>query len=182
MLNAGVLPVVPSKGSVGACGDLAPLAHLTAVLMGEGEAFYQGRRTPGGEALRAAGIEPVVLEAKEGLALINGTQMMTAVGALTLWEAENISKAADIAAAQAVEALRGTNTPYLEISHRVRPHAGPGGDRPQPDSPARKQRDPCLPCHLQQGAGRLFAPLRSAGARGGEGRARVRARRPRSRD
>jgi histidine ammonia-lyase len=124
MLNAGVVPVVPSKGSVGACGDLAPLAHLTAVLMGEGEAFYQGRRTTGDEALRASGIEPVVLEAKEGLALINGTQMMTAVGALTLWEAENISKAADIAAAQAVEALRGTNTPYLEISHRVRPHAG----------------------------------------------------------
>ena len=124
VLNSGVVPVVPSKGSVGACGDLAPLAHLTAVLIGEGEAFYQGRRMPGGEALRAAGIEPVVLEAKEGLALINGTQMMTAVGALALWEAENISKSADIAAAQAVEALRGTNTPYLEISHRVRPHVG----------------------------------------------------------
>ena len=124
MLNAGVVPVVPSKGSVGACGDLAPLAHLTAVLIGEGEAFYGGARMKGGEALRAAGIEPVVLEAKEGLALINGTQMMTAVGALTLWDAENISKAADIAAAQAVDALRGTNTPYLEISHRVRPHAG----------------------------------------------------------
>jgi len=124
VLNAGILPVVPSKGSVGACGDLAPLAHLTAVLIGSGEAFYKGTRMSGGEALRAAGIEPVVLEAKEGLALINGTQMMTAVGALTLWEAENISKAADLAAAQAVEALRGTNTPYLEISHRVRPHAG----------------------------------------------------------
>jgi histidine ammonia-lyase len=124
VLNAGVLPVVPGKGSVGACGDLAPLAHLTAVLIGEGEAIYRGRRLSGGEALRAAGIEPVVLEAKEGLALINGTQMMTAVGALTLWEAENVSKSADIAAAQAVEALRGTNTPYLEISHRVRPHAG----------------------------------------------------------
>ncbi len=123
-LNAGVIPVVPSKGSVGACGDLAPLAHLTAVLIGEGEAFYKGRRMPGGEALQAAGIAPVVLEAKEGLALINGTQMMTAVGALTLWEAENVSKAADIGAAQAVEALRGTNTPYLGISHRVRPHAG----------------------------------------------------------
>ena len=124
VLNSGLVPVVPSKGSVGACGDLAPLAHLTAVLIGEGEAFYQGRRMPGGEALRAAGIEPVVLEAKEGLALINGTQMMTAVGVLTLWEAQNISMSADIAAAQAVEALRGTNTPYLAISHRVRPHAG----------------------------------------------------------
>ena len=123
-LNQGVIPVIPRKGSVGACGDLAPLAHLTAVLIGEGEAFYQGERLPGGEAMRRAGIEPVILEAKEGLALINGTQMMTALGALTLWEAENLSKSADIAAAQAVEALRGTNTPYLEISHRVRPHVG----------------------------------------------------------
>jgi histidine ammonia-lyase len=123
-LNAGVLPVIPSKGSVGACGDLAPLAHLTAVLIGEGEAVYQGRRMPGGEALRAAGLEPVVLEAKEGLALINGTQMMTAVGVLSLLEAENVSKAADIAAAQAVEALRGTRTPYLGITHDVRPHPG----------------------------------------------------------
>lgn len=123
-LNADVLPVIPSKGSVGACGDLAPLAHLTAVLMGEGEALYRGRRMKGADALLAAGIEPVVLEAKEGLALINGTQMMTGVGGLALWEAENTSKAADIAAAQAVEALRGTNTPYLAISHRVRPHAG----------------------------------------------------------
>ena len=124
VLNAGVLPVIPSKGSVGASGDLAPLAHLTAVLMGEGEAVYRGRRMPGGEALREAGIERVVLEAKEGLALINGTQMMTAVGVLSLLEAENVSKAADIAAAQAVEALRGTRTPYLDITHRVRPHPG----------------------------------------------------------
>ena len=123
-LNGGVVPVIPSKGSVGACGDLAPLAHLTAVLMGEGEAVFAGRRMPGGKALRAAGIAPVVLEAKEGLALINGTQMMTAVGVLSLLEAENVSKAADIAAAQTVEALRGTRTPYLEISHRVRPHPG----------------------------------------------------------
>lgn len=123
-LNAGVLPVIPSKGSVGACGDLAPLAHLTAVLTGQGEAVYQGRRMPGGEALLLADIEPVVLEAKEGLALINGTQMMTAVGVLSLLEAEHLSKAADIAAAQAVEALRGTRTPYLDITHAVRPHPG----------------------------------------------------------
>jgi histidine ammonia-lyase len=124
MLNAGILPVVPSKGSVGASGDLAPLAHLTAVLIGEGEAVYRDRLMPGGEALKSAGIEPVVLEAKEGLALINGTQMMTAIATLTLWEAEHLSKAADIAAAQAVDGLRGTNTPFLEISHRVRPHPG----------------------------------------------------------
>jgi histidine ammonia-lyase len=124
VLNAGILPVIPRKGSVGACGDLAPLAHLTAVLMGEGEAVYQGRRMPGGEALRAAGVEPVTLEAKEGLALINGTQMMTAVGVLSLVEAENTSKAADIACAQAVEALRGTRAPYLDVTHRLRPHPG----------------------------------------------------------
>jgi len=123
-LNAGVLPIIPSKGSVGACGDLAPLAHLTAVLIGEGEAVYRGRRMPGGQALRAAGIEPVVLQAKEGLALINGTQMMTAVAVLSHLEAESISKAADVAAAQAMEALRGTRTPYLEITHLVRPHPG----------------------------------------------------------
>jgi len=123
-LNAGVLPIIPSKGSVGACGDLAPLAHLTAVLIGEGEAVYRGRRMPGREALRAAGIEPVVLQAKEGLALINGTQMMTAVAVLSLLEAESISKSTDVAAAQAVEALRGTRTPYLEITHLVRPHPG----------------------------------------------------------
>jgi histidine ammonia-lyase len=123
-LNAGVLPVIPSKGSVGACGDLAPLAHLTAVLIGEGEAVYGGRRMPGAAAMREAGVEPVVLEAKEGLALINGTQMMTAVGSLSLLEAENLSKAADIAAAQAVEALRGTKTPYLSLTHEIRPHPG----------------------------------------------------------
>jgi histidine ammonia-lyase len=123
-LNADVLPVIPSKGSVGACGDLAPLAHLTAVLMGEGEAVYKGRRMTGGAALEEAGIAPVVLEAKEGLAMINGTQMMTAIGALSLLEAENVSKAADVASAQAVEALRGTQTPYLSLTHRLRPHPG----------------------------------------------------------
>lgn len=123
-LNADVLPVIPSKGSVGASGDLAPLAHLTAVLIGDGEAVYRGRRMPGGEALRAAGIQPLVLEAKEGLALINGTQMMTAVGTLTLLEAENLSKAADIACAQAVEALRGSRTAFLDITHGLRPHPG----------------------------------------------------------
>lgn len=123
-LNRGVLPVVPRKGSVGASGDLAPLAHLAAVLIGEGEAFFRGRRLPGREALEEAGLAPVVLEAKEGLALINGTQMMTAVGALALLQAERVAKAADIATAQSVEALRGTDTPYLSVSHELRPHRG----------------------------------------------------------
>lgn len=124
MLNAGVLPVIPRKGSVGACGDLAPLAHLTSVLIGEGEAFFRGRRIPGGEALRAAGIEPVVLQCKEGLALINGTQMMTGVGVLSLLKAENTAKAADVACALSLEALRGTRTPYLDLTQAVRPHPG----------------------------------------------------------
>ena len=174
-LNAGVLPVIPSKGSVGACGDLAPLAHLTAVLIGEGEAFYQGRRMPGGEALRLAGLEPVVLQAKEGLALVNGTQMMTAVGVLSLLEAENLSKAADIACAQAVEALRGTKTPYLAISHTVRPHRGQAATarnllRLLEDSEVMASHSFC---GKVQDAYSLA--LRSAGARGREGRARVRA-------
>jgi histidine ammonia-lyase len=84
LLNAGVHPVIPEKGSVGASGDLAPLAHLALVAIGEGEAFYQGERMAGGEALRRAGLQPIVLAAKEGLALLNGTQAMTAVGALAV--------------------------------------------------------------------------------------------------
>ena len=81
LLNAGVHPVIPEKGSVGASGDLAPLAHLALVVIGEGEAFYKGERMAGEEALRRAGLQPLILAAKEGLALLNGTQAMTAVGA-----------------------------------------------------------------------------------------------------
>ncbi|HLL77292.1 MAG TPA: aromatic amino acid lyase, partial [Pyrinomonadaceae bacterium] len=94
MLNRGVLPVVPEKGSVGASGDLAPLAHLALACVGEGEAVYEGERLPGAEALRRAGLEPLRLEAKEGLALLNGTQALTAVGALALARAERIARAA----------------------------------------------------------------------------------------
>src|SRR5207245_8136756 len=90
MLQRDVIPVVPEKRSVGASGDLAPLAHLALVLIGEGEAFFKGARLPGREALRKAGLEPVVLEAKEGLDLVNGTQAMEAVGALALLEAEQV--------------------------------------------------------------------------------------------
>src|SRR5262249_53997685 len=95
MLNAGVHPVIPSRGSVGASGDLAPLAHLAQVLIGEGKAEYRGETLPGHEAMRRAGIPPVVLEAKEGLALLNGTQAMSAVGGLALLEAERLALAAD---------------------------------------------------------------------------------------
>ncbi len=124
MLNKGVHPIIPSRGSVGASGDLAPLAHLTAVMIGEGEAVYQGRRVPGAEALAAAGIEPIELQAKEGLALINGTQFMTGIGILTLFKAETLAKTADIAGAMTLEALRGTDAAYLAYTHDVRPHPG----------------------------------------------------------
>ena len=124
MLNRGLVPVIPSRGSVGASGDLAPLAHLAAVMIGEGEALWQGRRLPGREAMAAAGIVPLVLEAKEGLALINGTQFMTGIGLLALFKAETIAKCADVAAAMTLEALRGTDAAYLPLTHEVRPHQG----------------------------------------------------------
>ncbi|HUJ29633.1 MAG TPA: aromatic amino acid lyase, partial [Myxococcales bacterium] len=124
MLQREVIPVVPEKGSVGASGDLAPLAHLALVLIGEGEAFVRGRRMPGRAALEGAGLKPVVLEAKEGLALVNGTQAMQAVGILALLEAERCARIADLAAAMTVEGLMGSHKPFLAAIHRVRGHAG----------------------------------------------------------
>ena len=124
MLNRNVLPVVPEKGSVGASGDLAPLAHLALACVGEGEAVHEGERLPGAEALRRAGIEPLRLEAKEGLALLNGTQALTAVGALALARAERVVRAADVAGAMTLEALRGTPTAFDQKIHAARPHAG----------------------------------------------------------
>ncbi|MGC8838727.1 MAG: aromatic amino acid lyase, partial [Anaerolineae bacterium] len=104
MVNRGVHPVIPCQGSVGASGDLAPLAHMALVLLGEGEAFYRGERLPGGEALRRAGLEPLDLGPKEGVALINGTSVMAAVGALAVHEAEILLQVADIAGALTLEA------------------------------------------------------------------------------
>lgn len=124
MLERDVIPVVPEKGSVGASGDLAPLAHLALVLIGEGEAFHKGERLPGREALSRVGLVPVVLEAKEGLALVNGTQAMEAVGALALLEAERCARIADIAAAMTVESLMGSHKPFLSAIHVVRGHEG----------------------------------------------------------
>jgi histidine ammonia-lyase len=124
MLNAGVTPVIPEKGSVGASGDLAPLAHLALVAVGEGEAFYQGERLTGGEALRRAGLKPAELEAKEGLALLNGTQAMTAVGALAVARAERLVRIADLAGAMSLEALMGTPAAFDKRIHEARPHAG----------------------------------------------------------
>jgi histidine ammonia-lyase len=152
-LNSGVTPVIPEKGSVGASGDLAPLAHLALVVIGEGEAFFHpgdeglslppqkaelaswgpqslgtpvhpGERLPGGEALRRAGLQPLRLEAKEGLALLNGTQAMTAVGALAVERARRLVRLADLAGAMSLEALRGTPTAFDARIHRARPHGG----------------------------------------------------------
>ncbi|MFN2453291.1 MAG: histidine ammonia-lyase [Pyrinomonadaceae bacterium] len=124
MLERGVHPLIPEKGSVGASGDLAPLAHLALVVIGEGEALYQGKRLTGAEALRRAGIEPVQLEAKEGIALLNGTQAMAATGALALLRAETLARVADVAGAMTLEALRGTPVAFDERIHALRPHTG----------------------------------------------------------
>jgi histidine ammonia-lyase len=124
MLNRGVHPCVPSQGSVGASGDLAPLAHLALVLIGEGEAEHEGRRLPGLEALRAVGLLPVELEAKEGLALINGTQLILAVGALAVREGERLCTTADLTGAMSLEALEGSARPFDARVQAVRPHPG----------------------------------------------------------
>ena len=124
MLDAGVCPRIPSQGSVGASGDLAPLAHLALVLIGEGEADLEGARISGEEAMRRAGLEPLELEAKEGLALINGTQMMLAVGALAIVDAEQLCRHADVVGAMSLEALQGTSRPFDARIAAVRPHPG----------------------------------------------------------
>jgi histidine ammonia-lyase len=123
-LNAGILPRVPSRGSVGASGDLAPLAHLALPLIGEGEAWFDGELLPGDQALAAAGLEPVRLEAKEGLSLVNGTQFMAAYGALGLIRARHAVKTADIACAISLEALQGSRTSFLPQIHAARPLRG----------------------------------------------------------
>ena len=123
-LNRGVLPHVPSRGSVGASGDLAPLAHLALPLIGEGEATVDGRRLPGGEALAEVGLEPVRLQAKEGLSLVNGTQFMAAYGALGTLRAQRLAKTADVACALSLEALQGSRTSFLPQVHALRPLKG----------------------------------------------------------
>jgi histidine ammonia-lyase len=124
LLAAGVVPVVPSRGSLGASGDLAPLAHLGLVLVGEGQARFGGETLSGADALSRAGLEPIVLAAKEGLALINGTQFMAAIGALVLARAHRLVKLADVAAAQSLEALRASRTPFAPELQALRPHPG----------------------------------------------------------
>ena len=122
MINRGVYPVIPCKGSVGASGDLAPLAHMVLVLIGEGEATVNGIQMAGADALRSVGLEPVSLQAKEGVALINGTSVMAAIGAQVIVRARVLSRMADIAGAMSLEALNGTRDAFDERIHAARPH------------------------------------------------------------
>src|SRR5215470_15493321 len=127
MLNAGVHPVIPSQGSVGASGDLAPLAHLAQVLIGEGHAIYRAELLPGGEAMKRAEITPVALEAKEGLSLLNGTQGMLALLSLGLRQVDILADTADVAAALSLDALRGS--PGAFDSRIMHARAYPGAER-----------------------------------------------------
>ena len=124
MLNEGVHPIIPEKGSLGASGDLAPLSHMVLVMLGLGEAIYQGNRVSGAEAMKQAGVPTIELTSKEGLALINGTQVMTAVGVVTAYEAIQLLKLSDISSAMTVEALRGITDAFDPRLHAVRPHQG----------------------------------------------------------
>ncbi|MBX7100140.1 MAG: histidine ammonia-lyase [Myxococcaceae bacterium] len=124
MLNRGVTPVIPERGSVGASGDLAPLAHLTLVVIGEGEAFVEGQRLPGRAALERVGLKAIELEAKEGLTLVNGTQAMCSVGGLALLKALDLAELFDVAGAMTVEGLLGSHKPFSPEVHVVRPHDG----------------------------------------------------------
>ena len=124
MLNAGVTPVVCEKGSVGACGDLAPMSQIALLMMGEGEAFYNGARMPGDKALEAADIPVPGLAARDGLAVINGSNLTNAIGCLTVWDTERFLKQAEIACAMSLEALRANMKPYDERLHVLRGFRG----------------------------------------------------------
>ena len=123
-LNEGLTPLVPEKGSVGSSGDLAPMAHLGLVLLGKGEAFYQGDRLSGARALKKIGLSPISLSAGEGLALINGTQVMTGIATLVVYDAIHLAKLADIACAMSLEVLMGSSSEFDPRIHQIRPHPG----------------------------------------------------------
>jgi histidine ammonia-lyase len=148
LLHNDMLPVIPEKGSVGASGDLAPLAHMALVLLGEGEAEFKGRRLSGAEALRQIDLPPLALEAKEGLALLNGTQFMTAVGALAFLQAEILARVADVAGAMSAEALLCTPVAFDARIQAARGHAGQQQSaanlrRLMADSPIRHSHENC---------------------------------------
>jgi histidine ammonia-lyase len=190
MLNAGVVPVVPQLGSVGASGDLAPLSHLAIVLLGGGEAFLHGERLPGDEALRRAGLTPVTLSYKEGLALNNGTAQMLATGVLALQRLEDLVETADLAAAMTIDAFAGRLGAFALEVHALRPHPGLhvrhrlglGALLAAPWPREVLHALPSVPRRQEApAAGQLFAALHPAGARrgarcAGAGRARARRR------
>lgn len=124
LLNHGITPIVPSRGSAGASGDLAPLAHMALTLIGEGEADVNGERLAGAEALRRAGLEPLTLQAKEGISLVNGTQAMLAAGCLSLLDAEVLANTADLVCAMSLDGLKGTPRAFDTRIQEVRPHPG----------------------------------------------------------
>ena len=124
MYNHGLIPVIPSRGSVGSSGDLAPLSHLVLAMIGEGEVVYGGRVMPAARAMKLSRMRPPVLAAKEGLALVNGTQMMSAVGCIAASMAAELCKIADVSGAMSVEALKGSDTPFDDRIHALRPHPG----------------------------------------------------------
>ena len=124
LIEKDVLPIIPGQGSVGACGDLAPLAHMGLVMIGEGEAHYQGERMNGAQALKRAGLKPASLGPKEGLALLNGTQVSTAIALHALIETEIVMQAAVIAGAMSTDAIKGSDTPFDPRIHALRPHQG----------------------------------------------------------
>ena len=124
MINAGIVPIIPEKGSVGASGDLAPLAHMSATLIGEGEAVYKGERMPSGKALQAAGLEPLELHAKEGLALLNGTQASTALALAGLFDAWRLAVVSLTTTALSIDAAMGSSAPFNDEIHTLRGHKG----------------------------------------------------------
>ncbi|MGD9365613.1 MAG: histidine ammonia-lyase [Desulfobacteraceae bacterium] len=124
LLNAGAYPIIPQQGSVGASGDLCPMAHMALLLIGQGEGVYNGRRMPGKEVLDACGLKPLNLEPGEGLALVNGTQVMTAIGALAVYDALRLAKLIDISAAMSLEVLMGSRTEFDARIQQLRPHPG----------------------------------------------------------
>ena len=142
MLSRHVHPVIPSQGSAGASGDLAPLAHLAQVAIGEGHAIFEGRAMPGADAMRAAGIAPLTLEAKEGLALLNGTQAMLALLVLALREAEIAADTGDVATALSLDALRGSPVAFDSRIMRARPHGGARDRGAQHRAAESRQRNP----------------------------------------
>ena len=164
-LNRGVLPWVPARGSVGASGDLAPLAHLALPLVGEGQAIVDGELLERPAALRAVGLEPIRLASKEGLSLVNGTQFMAAMASLGVVRAKRLAATADLACALSLEALQGSRTSFLPGGAPGAAAQGPAGVRRERLAAPRRLGDPRVPPLVRPGAGRVLAALRAAGSR-----------------